>query len=464
MSKCHIVRLKCGLFVFFRSSSTLRMDQLDSIWSTTPRVNVNVGPDQEAEEHDHGLGSREEITAIIIILCAFSVIGMLGNGLVLYVFTRTVGKLTSTIFILALAITDFITCLLIIPFTVTGIYLRFFLTYDLVCKLYQFLITCNVPLSAFIMVAIAVDRYICICHPFVHVMTVKRAKCFVYILASFAIILGIITSLGNGVYQEFEITVNVTDTIIVNNSLDGEISYSYLVSQRNKTELVQTYTGLCYMSTTILSKTFIDIYQKVYSSFYLISLLIVMVLYGMIYSSVTKQRAKRRKQKMGSGKRVVNTQSQTDESAMPLNSRNHNQNNHKLKVEMEGETVSTSLSKPMLNRASNEHENGKVDAESHPINRKQSRNKHDPNKERKDHDRLANIKTAIMLFIVTLVFIIAFLPAWLMALQVVEFEVVVFYMYFAYNVANPIIYAFMNKMFRENLEKLFASCRFCFKK
>ena len=447
--------------LLFRRQKKIKMDYLDSVWGTTQKANVNIRTDDEPTEQDPGLGSTEEITAIIIILCIFSVIGTLGNGLVLYVFTRTAGKLTSTIFILALAITDFITCLLIIPFTVTGIYLRFMLTYDLVCKVYQFLITCNVPLSAFIMVAIAVDRYICICHPFVHVMTVKRAKCIVYILAAFAIVLGIITSLGNGVYMVTEQIVNVSDHVIVNQSLGGEIRYSYL-TVTNKTEYVPTYTGLCYVSTTILSNTFIDIYQKVYSSFYLISLLIVMVLYGMIYSSVTKQRAKRRKQKLGSGKKVVNTQCQTDESTMPLNNINHNQNNHKLTVQMEGDTVSTSLSKPMLNRLNNEHENGKVDTESHPINRKQSRNRHDPNKERRDHDRLANIKTAIMLFIVTLVFIIAFLPAWLMALQVVDFNVVVFYMYFAYNVANPIIYAFMNKMFRDNLEKLFASCRFCF--
>lgn len=425
------------------------MEYLESIWSTTQNANIVVSIIQgEPPQEQDKLGSEEEITAIIIILCIFSVIGTLGNGLVLYVFTRTVGKLTSTIFILALAITDFITCSVIIPFTVAGIYLEFVLTYDLVCKIYQFLITCTVPLSAFIMVAIAVDRYICICHPFVHIMTVTRAKYILYILAAFAVVLGLITALGNGVYILEMREVNTTDRGPVNTT-------------------VEVYTGLCHMSATILPSSFIGIYQKVYSSFYLISFLIVMVLYGMIYSSVTKQRAKRRKQKMGVGKNnrnVVNTQCQTDESTIPLNNRNHNQNreSHKLKVEIEGENVSTSLSKGGVTPLSANHENGQLDAESHPMSRNHSR-RQDPNKERRDHDRLANIKTAVMLFIVTLVFIIAFLPAWLMALSVVEFKVVIFYMYFAYNVANPIIYAFMNKMFRENLQKLFGSCRYCLK-
>ena len=420
------------------------MEYLEGVWSTTQNANVIVNIIQEHSPTDMGkIGSKEEITAIIIILCVLSVIGTLGNGLVLYVFSRTVAKLTSTIFILALAITDFITCLVIIPFTVSAIYLEYFLTYDIVCKVYQFLITCNVPLSAFIMVAIAVDRYICICHPFVHIMTVPRAKYILYILASFAIVLGLITALGNGVYEEQLREVNTTEHVLVN-------------------ETVQIYTGNCYLSTTILPHEFITTYQKVYSSFYLISFLIVMVLYGLIYSSVTKQRAKRRKQKMGAGKKVVNTQCQTDETTIPLNNRNHNQNHdsHRLKVEIEGENVSTSLTKTSSKPLSTSHENGKVDSQSHPVNRNSSK-RQDPNKERRDHDRLANIKTAVMLFIVTLVFIIAFLPAWLMALEVVDFKVVIFYMYFVYNVANPIIYAFMNKMFRENLAKLFGSCRFC---
>lgn len=430
------------------------MEYIESLWSTTQNANVIVDIIQDGPPAEPDISSEEEITAIIIILCIFSVVGMLGNGLVLYVFTRTVGKLTSTIFILALAITDFITCLLIIPFTVTGIYLEFMLTYDLVCKVYQFLITCTVPLSAFIMVAIAVDRYICICHPFVHIMTVKRAKYILYILAGFAVVLGIITSLGNGVYIVEELTVNATEKFNVNQTI---VTENILVNQS-----VVIYTGLCYTSTTILPYSFINVYQKVYSSFYLISLLIVMVLYGMIYSSVTKQRAKRRKQKMGVGKKVVNTHCQTDESTIPLNNRNHNQNrdSHKLKVEMEGEIVSTSISKTSSTPLSANQENGKPTTEGHPINRNHSR-RHDANKERRDHDRLANIKTAVMLFIVTLVFIIAFLPAWLMALQVVHYNIIVFYMYFAYNVANPIIYAFMNKMFRDNLEKMFESCRYC---
>lgn len=413
---------------------------------------------------------------VITILCLFSVIGTLGNGLVLYVFTRTTGKLTSTIFILALAGTDFVTCLIIIPFTVITIHVDYFLPYDSLCKIYQFLITCTVPLSAFIMVAIAVDRYICICHPFAHIMTVKRAKVIVGILTAFAVILGLITALGFSIYQIDSVGNNITASSVTspisevifsrNRTADDwmEVPGETTGARYNQESSVTTrYTvSQCKHSPRLFSMNFIAVYQKIYSAFYLCSLLIVLILYSLIYSSVTRQRAKRRQQKMAGRVKQVNTQCQTDESTMPLtkmadkHNKNNSYNNRDLKVEMEGETVCTKLS--------SSQENGNSQSESHlhktPSVRRHANGEH--HRDRRDHNRLANIKTAVMLFIVTVIFMIAFLPSWLMAHEWLTFNMVVFYMYFAYNVANPVIYAFMNQMFRENMCRIFSSCRMYF--
>ena len=70
----------------------------------------------------------------------------------------------------------------------------------------------------------------------------------------------------------------------------------------------------------------------------------------------------------------------------------------------------------------------------------------------REKTRLANIKTAGILFIVTIVFIIAFLPSWLMAVRAISPNMIVFYMYFCYNVANPIIYAFFNHAFQKEVK------------
>lgn len=63
-----------------------------------------------------------------------------------------------------------------------------------------------------------------------------------------------------------------------------------------------------------------------------------------------------------------------------------------------------------------------------------------------DKNLLANLKTAFMLFVVTLVFVVTFCPAFLMALQRAPYNIIVFYLYFANNVANPVIYSFMNQV------------------
>ena len=67
----------------------------------------------------------------------------------------------------------------------------------------QFLIACNIPFSLFIMVAIAVDRYLCICRPFTRVLTVHRAKLTVFVLAMCASAVGVCVALMYGVHNQF---------------------------------------------------------------------------------------------------------------------------------------------------------------------------------------------------------------------------------------------------------------------
>ena len=73
-------------------------------------------------------------------------------------------------------------------------------------------------------------------------------------------------------------------------------------------------------------------------------------------------------------------------------------------------------------------------------------------------DRLrlsSHIRTAAMLFVVTLVFVLTFAPAFLMSLDLILYNRLVFYIYFFNNVANPVIYSFMNNYFRRELQAMF---------
>ncbi|XP_041378106.1 N-formyl peptide receptor 3-like [Gigantopelta aegis] len=402
--------------------------------------------------------SETTVTAVIGILSVLSVFGTFGNGLVLYVFSHKVDKVTSTIFILALAGTDFITCILIIPFTVVYIGVNNWLMYDFLCKLYQFLITCNVPLSAFIMVAIGIDRYLCICHPFKHAMTPRRANIAIFSLSMFAFLLGSMTSLIYSVYEPRNVVANDTSEGFVyqtvrpfynnNNNYNNTIisagsglhfhtssadNSSMVVSPIaeetiNKSEQIQyVYTGKCNHNNRLLSQSIIEIYQKVYASFFLIAILIVSVLYALIYRSVIKRRKWRFRQR--------SMRPSCNEKTVDVSKATHLENNEEVEL----------CTKSATNGLENDHD------ERANLNHSKKISK----SERKDFNRLANIRTAAMLFVVNVVFILAFLPSWLMAHRLIDFNMVVFYMYFVYNVANPVIYAFMNVAFRKELKAVF---------
>lgn len=371
----------------------------------------------------------DEITAVVCMLSIFSVIGTFGNGLVIYVYSKKRDKVTSNVFIMALALTDFITSLLIMPYTIIYVFLREYLYYDALCKIYYFLITSNVPLSAYIMVSIAVDRYLCICHPFSHLLTVPRAKFILSTLLGFVGILGLITALMHSVYllpsEYLDYVRNGTSSSVLSDQCD------------------KVFTGYCISTESLFSREFTLYYQKVYSSFFLISLLLVFTLYIMIFKYVTSRRAKRRKQK--SRKQFSTIMVQTEATQIHSNEQEQNElkklDHHSTKVEMNENGVVTSVLSTQMVDNSHQNEPSKKSV-----------------RDRRDHNALANIKTAVMLFVVAVVFIVAYLPPWLMALQIIGFNKCVFYSYFIYNVVNPFIYAFMNPTFRHESKKVFSKC------
>ena len=65
-----------------------------------------------------GSNTLATVHVAMLIVGVLSVAGTIGNALVIYVFARQKPKLTSTIFILTLACTDFVTSLVTMPYTI----------------------------------------------------------------------------------------------------------------------------------------------------------------------------------------------------------------------------------------------------------------------------------------------------------------------------------------------------------
>lgn len=412
---------------------------------------------------------------VMAMLSIFSIFGTIGNSLVLYIYSHKKEKSTAGIFIMSLAGTDLFTCLFIMPFTEAVIYLQYYLHYDAACKIYMFFITCNIPFAAFIMVAIATDRYFCICHPFLHVLNIKRAKIIVLCLLAAASSFGIVTSLMHGVYMYQDPTLPQTDNLSANitenhtNATDlssslgfsntSGISYKYIsnvkdinnrtgynmedcaqnikcfsnassvfsdLNMTQKRKLV--YNGACIPNNIIIGPEYVDLYQKMYAGTYLLSFFAVVVLYGLIYKSIHAHRAKRSKRKRSSlyPAGVEFSTVETQFTAVT------HVNPHKKSSTGNGTTENVPEGQPMRPKARHNSKALSI----------------------KEKTLIANIRTAAMLFVVTVVFLVAFLPAWLMAHRLVAYNQIVFYMYFVYHTANPFIYAFMNKSFRDDLGKV----------
>ncbi|XP_070206569.1 uncharacterized protein [Littorina saxatilis] len=513
--------------------------------------------------------------ALYLMLSFFSVLGVIGNAIAFYIFFRRRNSGTSVIFILALAGTDFITCLVTVPYTMVFEAMQYRLYYDGLCKMYMFFLTSTIPYSSFIMAGIAFDRYFCICHPFLHVLNVQRARMVVLCLAVPAFTFGIITGMSYGMYR-------VDDTLIVNGSylIGTDIPKSlaehpehptpFINSSRLEERLqeengvvletdvmfnesgpvyrVKAYRMLvhnteCFRNNFHFSEEFQTWFHRVYTSCYLLCFVTVMVLYVLIYkvsgvwiSSMCTiclcessfllvlvlfifnrraMKAKRHKKNyytnfifnrraMKAKRRKKNYYTSVANTEMHV--LNHNTegdidtqttevNNFNGSVSpkgtadncnSEGNAPTTTTTTTTATTAANT--SGETTATAGDEDGKKSRNASssagsvrektkDGSKNTngttsgdyanestrlpkrrgsttRDRNMYANIKTAMMLFVVTLVFLFAFAPAWFMAHDLIPMQLNVFYLYFVYNVANPFIYAFMNQTFREDLKKL----------
>ncbi|XP_076082920.1 trace amine-associated receptor 4-like isoform X2 [Mytilus galloprovincialis] len=108
---------------------------------------------------------RRNYGGIAILVC-FSVFGLLGNVHVLYIYSRQYKKSNYRIFVLFLAILDVINCTIVAPLVI--VYLFFPLTFpsDVFCKVFRTILYFVSISSTLSLVAIAIDRFRKICHPF----------------------------------------------------------------------------------------------------------------------------------------------------------------------------------------------------------------------------------------------------------------------------------------------------------
>ncbi|XP_013409938.1 uncharacterized protein LOC106173368 [Lingula anatina] len=253
----------------------------------------------------------QQLYATLTMLSFISVTGTAGNALVLYVFGRNYERSSARIFILTLALLDLFTCSVIVPFTIAMEWVEFTLYSDFLCKLYHFFVTSTVPLSAFVMAAIAVDRCLCICRPYKVKSNITQVKFAIFGLSVLAAILGLLVAMcyGSATPEEEESSEqSLNGTLPVEwNRGNGSVYtgmelpwISATNSQRNssvsdaqdsamaRTNETISLEGRCIPVDKILGFDFRHKYRYVHSVMYFVAFSVIVIMYSILYVNVRK--------------------------------------------------------------------------------------------------------------------------------------------------------------------------------
>ncbi|KAL8585961.1 hypothetical protein ACOMHN_059397 [Nucella lapillus] len=128
---------------------------LDSNYSLDDFLRVSMDYQQE----DHWFSATEE-TCLILFFVFFMILGLVGNGLVCFIIISKGSRQSSrNWYILNLALSDILTCVLCKPLTLVRLMLKNWPLGTVLCKLVPSLQTLYVFVSTLTLVALAVDRY-----------------------------------------------------------------------------------------------------------------------------------------------------------------------------------------------------------------------------------------------------------------------------------------------------------------
>ena len=124
---------------------------------------LKIIQENRAQSHWFSTSIEVPLVCVYVLIILF---GLLGNGCVCYVIIRKRTLRTSrNMFIMNLAVSDMIMCLLCMPFTLMKLLLKNWPLGDAMCRLVPWLQAVNVFASTITIVAIALDRYHVIIYP-----------------------------------------------------------------------------------------------------------------------------------------------------------------------------------------------------------------------------------------------------------------------------------------------------------
>lgn len=342
--------------------------------------------------------NRNILVVIFLVLLMLS--GTVGNLLVLYVYSCRFKRSSSSYFIISLAIFDLLACTVSIPTEIYDIQNKYTFYHQSVCILLRYSGTFVQYASAYLLVGVAIDRYIKICYPLKMIPSLKiKWMCVVATIAGF---------------------LSSIPTIIL------------FGIKKEKTNIASIFGSNCSIAEKFINSRLRRYYFLVVSILFVLCVLVMIILYVLIWCTVKRRRGsvigdsvKRRPSDLDNGKPMrIKKQCST----------NSDDNNNSVFWE-EGERAS--LKRGRRRRMSSVSAVLK---------------------------KIKVTRTTLLLFAVTAAFVISYLPAIMAMvlkkkiLRLRHGELIyTFFVKFTFinNANNPIIYSFLNVNFRNECKKVF---------
>jgi hypothetical protein len=371
-----------------------------------------------------------------------------------------------------LAIVDFFTCFVAIPATSVEIWL-FTKNNEVFCKLFEQLRASGVLLSNFLVILISLERFLLLCKPFY--LKKLKSNYFVWLLAAITIVsvlLGTLSMFTLSVYQstgDEDVFVGVclakmnSSTLLINTlkyvittalilgiffvkilyvfifkkalavkrkKLDRQIFNNKLKLNAHKHS--SSAFGFGRDSSTANANQIVIIQPRVDHN-----------------SSLLAEKEKATLKNDEVTKNVVEKQVSMDSSFLKTG-QTIKLSESKFSISIEEDEVSVKSSAYNLNRAS-----VAIGTDSPPNSNGRSRsivntlfNRRSINKSKSFHMFRANIRMALIIFFVTIVYYISVIPWTLTINNIIKYNPFIYYTFFINNAANPIIYGFFNPNFR----------------
>ena len=334
-----------------------------------------------------------------VILSTLSIVGTVGNILILVVYTKSRESQISRIFIKLLAVMDLVVCLLIMPYTVV---LNFAGNYsNLVCKLIEFIRHFVVVTSGMTLIGVAAERYVAICHPLK-----TRQECF---------------------WSRLLLAIVCTAAVA---AFPATLFFSV-----NKTTVEGTvYIESCTFDSNLQNIVWHNVFNAVLTSLFLIVVVSIITMYILIYIAVRKSNKLFRVVKpIG-----VVPRAKTDSQNYPPHTQNYPHQEISLRdfTSAGHSEITGSIQEPPSDRICR-IPNSNVQSQGHL----QRRHK--------------ELKTILMLFASFMIFAVTWIPFFVNIMD--KESHIIRYTFFINNVTNIFVYGIFSKNTRTQIRSLF--CR-----